>query len=209
MTLVLASASPRRRELMAAAGLSCVIDPVDVDEDRHPGESPASYVERLAIWKAEAGARRHPEKFVIGADTTVVLGSTIYAKPADDEDAARMLRELAGRPHEVLTGLAVVGRARRMSRVEATTVWMAPLSEEQIAWYVGTGEPLDKAGGYAIQGLASRFIPRIAGSYPNVVGLPVATLVTLLEELGALPELFAAQRVDSDLPGPYPDWDRS
>ncbi len=184
MRILLASASPRRLELLAAAGLTCDVDPVDVDESRLTDESPAEYVERVAWLKAEAGAARHPGRVVIGADTAVVLGETIFGKPKDAADAVRMLTALAGRAHEVLTGVAVVAAGSRSSAVERTTVWFDSLTAEQIEAYVRTGEPMDKAGAYAIQGRASRFIPRIEGSYTNVVGLPVATVASLLAAIG-------------------------
>ena len=182
LALVLASASPRRRDLLAAAGIAHVIDPVQVDEGRLTGEAPAAYVARVALLKAEAGAARHAGRLVVGADTTVVLGNEVFGKPRDAADAERMMTALAGRAHEVLTGLAVVGQGRRLSHVERTTVWIGPMRPSDIAAYVRTGEPLGKAGGYAIQGWASRFVPRIAGSYTNVVGLPVAALVDLLAQ---------------------------
>jgi septum formation protein len=178
--VVLASASPRRRELLAAAGFACDVHAVDADERRLAEEPPEAYVERLARLKASIGLAAHPDRVVVGADTAVVVDAEILGKPADASDAARMLRTLSGRPHVVMTGVAVADRGRTASAVERTTVWVAPLSETAIAWYVASGEPFDKAGGYAIQGLAARFIPRIDGSYGNVVGLPIATLVRLL-----------------------------
>jgi septum formation protein len=182
--LVLASASPRRHELLAAAGVSFIVDAASVDETPHDGEAPAACVERLAIMKARAVLRRHPGDVVLGADTTVVVDGEMLAKPVDDVDAARMLRALSGRAHEVLTGVALVSAEASRSAVERTRVVMAPLSDDDIAWYVASGEPGDKAGAYAIQGLASRFIPRIEGSYPNVVGLPVAAVLHLVKEMG-------------------------
>ena len=189
MRLVLASASPRRRALLEAAGVAVDVDPVDVDEARLDGESPAQYVERLAREKAAAGARRHPDALVLGADTTVTLDSDVLGKPVDAAEAAGMLRRLSGRTHEVLTGIAIAWRGAIASHVERTAVAMAPLSEADIAWYVASGEPLDKAGAYAIQGLASRFIPRIDGSYANVVGLPVTAVLGLAARLTGAQEL--------------------
>ncbi len=180
VSLILASASPRRRELLAAAGIACEVDPVDVDERRHAGEAPARYVERVARLKVEAGAARHPGRLVVAADTAVVLDDVVLGKPTDDDDAARMLRLLSGRPHQVLTGVALASGGETVTEVESTTVWIDSLSEDDIRWYVASGEPRDKAGGYAIQGLASRFITRIEGSYTNVVGLPVALVARLL-----------------------------
>ncbi len=184
MRLVLASASPRRRELLAAAGFEVDVDPADVDETQRPGEAPADYVERIARAKVSAVARRHPSRTVVAADTAVLVDGVVFGKPADQADAARMLRQLAGRSHEVWTGVAVAREDRIRYSLERTTVWMLPLSEEEVSWYVESGEPLDKAGAYAIQGLASRFIPRIEGSWSNVVGLPVATVLQLLGSAG-------------------------
>ena len=195
MTLVLASASPRRRELLAAAGVAHHAVPVDVDETPTPGESPADYVERVALLKADAAAVLHPGRFVVGADTAVVLGEDLFGKPRDEADAERMVSMLAGRSHEVLTGLAVVGNGQRLSLVERTTVWMAPLNPREIKAYVRTGEPFGKAGGYAIQGRASRFVLRIAGSYTNVVGLPVAAVVSLLRQIGWTEETRGGPRM--------------
>jgi len=127
---------------------------------------------------------RHPGDAVLGADTTVVLDGQMLAKPVDDDDAAAMLRKLSGRAHEVLTGVALVTARSERSLVERTTVQLARLSDDEIAWYVASGEPRDKAGAYAIQGLASRFIPRLEGSYSNVVGLPVAAVLHLVKQMG-------------------------
>ena len=182
--IVLASGSPRRRELLAAAGLLVDVDPADADESVHAGEAPAAYVERVAIAKATIGAARHPDAAVLGGDTTVVVDGDIFAKPEDDDDARRMLERLSGRPHDVLTGIALAWRGAMRARVEKTTVWFRPLAAHEIAWYVASGEPRGRAGAYAIQGLASRFIPRIDGSYTNVVGLPVTTVLALLEDAG-------------------------
>ena len=134
--------------------------------------------------KARAVLLRHPGDVVLGADTTVVLDGQMLAKPADEREAATMLRSLSGRAHEVLTGVALVSAAAERSAVERTTVVMTRLAEDEIAWYVASGEPRDKAGAYAIQGLASRFIPRLEGSYSNVVGLPVAAVLQLVKEMG-------------------------
>jgi len=182
--LILASTSPRRRELLDAAGVKFDVDAASVDETPLDGEAPAACVERLALVKARAVFRRHPADAVLGADTTVVLDGRMLAKPADDRDAAAMLRGLSGRAHDVLTGFALVTPAGERSAVETTRVWMAALSDAEIAWYVASGEPRDKAGAYAIQGLASRFIPRIEGSYSNVVGLPVEAVLQLTAALG-------------------------
>lgn len=180
MRLVLASASPRRRDLLDAAGIAYDVHPVDVDESRQDGEGAAAYVERVAREKARAGAAAHPERVVLAADTTVVVDGDVLGKPAGDAEATQMLRRLSGRSHEVLTGVAIASNGHIVSAVERTAVWVSELSEQDIQDYVASGEPAGKAGAYAIQGLASRFIPRIDGSYTNVVGLPVAKVVDLL-----------------------------
>ncbi len=179
MTLLLASASPRRADLLRTAGFDIEVWAANVDERQLPGESPAAHVARLAEAKAAAvsAASNH---VVVAADTVVVIDGEVLGKPKDDEDAARMLRLLSGRRHDVLTGVSVGG----LTRVEATAVEFLPLSDREIAWYVKTGEPRDKAGAYAVQGLASRFVARIEGSYTNVVGLPIATVCAMLKELG-------------------------
>jgi septum formation protein len=184
MRLVLASSSPRRADLLRAAGIPFELFPVDVDEQFRLGEKPEHAVARLAEAKATVAASSHPDAIVLGADTTVVIGGKALAKPADAEDAARMLRLLSGRNHEVLTGVCVWHQGRRLVHVEPTRVRMAKLGESEIEWYVATGEPFDKAGGYAVQGLASRFIEGIDGSYSNVVGLPISSVYELLKELG-------------------------
>lgn len=181
--LLLASASPRRAELLAAAGYEFDIDPVDVDESQHDGEAPLLHVDRLARLKAATAALRHPHRVVVGADTIVTIDGDVLGKPRDPVEAHRMLQMLSGRAHEVLTAVAVVLRGDIQSHVERTTVWFTPMADADIRWYVETGEPMDKAGGYAIQGRAARFIPRIEGSYSNVVGLPIATLTRLLEAM--------------------------
>ena len=212
MRLILASASPRRAELLRAAGYEFEVVAATIDESIRPGESPAMYVRRLAADKsawAQAGttkaaphvrtgtaeAARHgrelfvgprfsgAERIVLGADTAVVVDGEILGKPRDDEDAARMLRRLSGMRHEVLTGVSLRQGASEVGRVETTAVSFRALLEEDIAWYVASGEGRDKAGAYAIQGLASRFIPRIEGSYSNVVGLPVACVAELMRLL--------------------------
>ena len=182
---VLASASPRRRELLAAAGYEFDVAVADVDETLTAGESPRAYVTRIARAKADVVARQFPERAVLGADTTVVVDDETLGKPADAADATRMLRRLSGRSHQVLTAIAVIARGGAcLETVEATLVHVAALTDEDVAWYVASGEPMDKAGGYAIQGLASRFIPRIEGSYSNVVGLPIAAAARLLSQAG-------------------------
>ena len=185
MRLILASASPRRAELLRAAGFSFETFVATVDERQNVGESPSVYVRRLAAEKSAAAlaAIKDPDAIVLGADTTVVVDGEILGKPADAADSAAMLRRLSGRAHEVLTGVSLRRGAREIGRVESTTVDVVPLTPDEVAWYVASGEGRDKAGGYAIQGLASRFIQRIDGSYSNVVGLPIACVVELLREV--------------------------
>jgi nucleoside triphosphate pyrophosphatase len=194
--LILASASPRRAELLRAAGFTFDIVATDVDERVRDGESPAAYVRRLAAEKSAtaqarmsggADALRTPDAadavVILGADTAVVVDDEILGKPRDDDDAARMLRRLSGRTHIVLTGISLRAGAIEHGRVSRTTVQMNALTAADLAWYVGSGEGRDKAGAYAIQGLASRFVLRIDGSYANVVGLPVACVQELLREM--------------------------
>jgi len=155
----------------------------DIDESPRASETPQRYVERLAVEKATAIAGLRPDAVVIGADTTVVVDGLALAKPVDADDARAMLGRLNGRPHDVLTGVAVVGPAGTRSGVERTRVWFNPMTSGEIDEYVASGEPMGKAGAYGIQGLASRYIPRIEGSYTNVVGLPVALVVRLMADL--------------------------
>jgi septum formation protein len=201
MRLILASASPRRSELLRAAGFTFETIGTDIDESVRPSESPFQYVRRLASEKsaaavaklasdlesvagpdkpADQGKNRDVTPIVLAADTAVVLYETILGKPRDDRDAAEMLRRLSGRAHDVMTGVSLRQGTIEVGRVETTRVQFAPLTDDEVKWYVASGEGRDKAGAYAIQGLASRFIPRIDGSYTNVVGLPVATVVDLL-----------------------------
>ena len=168
--IILASRSPRRAELLTAAGIPFEVLAADIDETPRDNEAPDKYVERLAVEKASVVFHLRPEARVLGADTTVTIDGEILGKPVDEADALRMLRMLNGRPHEVHTGIALVSAAGVRSAVDTTRVWFAEMTDEDISWYVGTGEPVDRAGAYAIQGLASRFIPRIEGSYSNVVG---------------------------------------
>jgi septum formation protein len=180
MRLVLASASPRRRELLAAAGFTFEVDAADVDETRRPGENAPEYAGRVAREKAQAVAARHPNAAVLGADTIVVVDGRVLGKPVDDADARRMLRALSGRAHDVLTAVALIADGDILTELARTTVWMRPLSDQEINAYVSSGEPRDKAGAYAIQGLASRFVTRIDGEYANVVGLPISMVDGLL-----------------------------
>lgn len=155
-----------------------------MDEEPRPGEAPAVYVERVAVDKARALACRNPDTIILAADTTVLVEGVLLGKPEDDADAARMLEMLSGRDHEVLTGVAARRGSELVRHVESSRVRFLHMTAAEIAWYVGTAEPRDKAGAYAIQGLASRFVEHIQGSYSNVVGLPVAQVYRLLCKLG-------------------------
>jgi len=183
LRLVLASASPRRQELLRAAGIPCEVQPAHINEDPLPGEGAKDCAERLARQKAQAVARLRPDDVVLGADTVVVVGGEILGKPLDPADAARMLRMLSGRAHQVITGVCLVAGGQSSVASETTSVIMSGISEQEIAHYVATGEPMDKAGAYAIQGMASRWIPRIEGDYSNVVGLPIALVWRMLKEV--------------------------
>jgi septum formation protein len=204
--LVLASASPRRQELLRNAGIPFTVQPADIDETPLAGEAPRECAERLACEKALAVWGTRPQDLVLGADTIVVVDEIILGKPENDQDAIRMLRMLSGRVHRVITGVCLVqavasGRLPVANRTaprsdetlrtenrelrtasDTTLVTMSELSDEEIRRYVATGEPMDKAGAYAIQGMASRWIPRIEGDYGNVVGLPVALVYRMLRE---------------------------
>jgi septum formation protein len=181
---VLASASPRRAEILRTVGWPFEALAANIDESRHAGEDAPSYVKRVARLKAEAVALLSPAATVVGADTVVVVDGDILGKPRDEEDARRMLRQLRGRWHEVLTGIAVFNGKTGQPKVvyQLTEVRFAAMSEGEIDWYVSTGEPMDKAGAYAIQGLGARFVEGIKGEYSNVVGLPVRLLYELLRE---------------------------
>ena len=176
--IVLASASPRRAEILRTVNWPFEVLPLDIDETRESGEDAASYVQRLALAKAEAAAVRHPGSLIVGADTTVVIGTQILEKPLDYDDARRMLRQLNGQWHQVLTGVTLIDTTTAETKVTCATtqVKFARMSQEEIDWYVSTGEPMGKAGAYAIQGLGSRFVEGIRGDYFNVVGLPVRLL---------------------------------
>jgi septum formation protein len=180
--LILASTSPRRAEILRTVGWPFESCPVDIDEARRPGEKAAAYVQRLAVEKAQAAAGlRSAGSTIIGADTVVVIDEEILGKPHGEDDARRMLRQLSGQWHQVLTGIALINGARGEIRVahETTEVKFAAMSHGEIDWYVSSGEPMDKAGAYAIQGLGSRFIEGIRGDYFTVVGLPVRLLYEL------------------------------
>lgn len=189
MRFILASQSPRRRELLASIGLQFDVMPSDVPEVHQPGESPEEYVARLSRDKAAAIAAKHPDSWIIAADTTVLLGDELLEKPIDDDDARRMLATIAGKTHVVYSGVTLQNASRgwRDTRVAESEVRMLPLDERDIAWYVSTGEPLDKAGAYAVQGIGAMFIDSIHGSYTNVVGLPLALLFQMLRRAGVDP----------------------
>lgn len=201
--LVLASASPRRAELLRAAGIEFDVMPAHVDEAVKPGEPPETYVCRMAEAKARAIVPKAAGRVVLAADTVVVVDTTILGKPADAEDARRMLGRLSGRAHEVMTAVTLAlgpattspsdnrvaagpGDWQLTTHLEVTTVELAAMTDAEIAWYVASGEPAGKAGAYAIQGLGSRFVRRIQGSYSNVVGLPVAVAYDLCTRTGLL-----------------------
>ncbi|MGA2591056.1 MAG: Maf family protein [Bryobacteraceae bacterium] len=188
--LVLASRSPRRREILQQAGIPFVVRPADVDETPRPQESPRDYVARVAAEKACAVAAG-PGDIVLGADTTVVVDGEMLGKPRNSADAARMLEMLSGRRHDVLTGICLKSAARVIADYAETGVWFASLSRQEIADYAASGEPMDKAGAYAIQGLAGKFIQRIEGCYFNVMGLPIALLYQHLRILETAPRVGA------------------
>ncbi|HYH06239.1 MAG TPA: Maf family protein [Thermoanaerobaculia bacterium] len=189
MKFILASASPRRRELLASIGLAFDVLPSHVPEVHQDGEAPEEYVARLSRDKAHALASEHPSRWVIAADTTVLLDEELLEKPADTADAMRMLGMISGRTHIVYTGVTIenVERGYRDTRVAESEVRMLALSDQDIEWYIATGEPLDKAGAYAVQGIGAMFIDSIHGSYTNVVGLPLATLFQMLRRAGLDP----------------------
>jgi len=187
-TIILASASPRRTELMALAGIEFSVVPADINEEVLPGEKPSEHVMRLAREKADAVAATTRGRFFIGADTVVVLDERIMGKPVDDAEAYRMLSALSGRSHEVITGFSVFDKVSgiHLTRCVVTEVTFKELSEGEIRAYIATGCPMDKAGAYAMQGGAVHFIRSICGSYTNVIGLPMTELYETLSQLGAL-----------------------
>jgi len=185
--LVLASNSPRRRELLLAAGIDFVVQASDLPEKPEFGESPSTFAQRMAREKAEAVSAARPGDWILGADTIVVVDGKILGKPCDREDAARMLRLLSGRQHQVITGVCLAGKGIAADVRSATTlVTMDGIHEVEIKDYIATGEPMDKAGAYAIQGIASRWISRIEGDYSNVVGLPIPLVWKMLREHAVL-----------------------
>lgn len=179
-SLIIASASLRRQELLRNAGIAFEVQPAHIPEDPLPGESAKACAERLAREKALAVARLRPQDVVLGADTVVVVDNELLGKPADAADAVRMLRMISGREHDVITGVCLVVGGRWSVGSETTRVTVSEMTDTDIAAYIATGEPMDKAGAYAIQGIASRWIPRIEGDYSNVVGLPVALVWHML-----------------------------
>jgi len=210
--LILASASPRRQELLRSAGISFAVDPADIDETPASAESAQALAQRLAHKKTVTVFARHPRDFVLGADTVVVIDGVVLGKPRDGNDATRMLKMLSGRSHSVITGVCLASplcdfqaaslspvNAERSSRSDAahlmptlrtlsetTLVTMTEIPDNEMQAYIARGEPMDKAGGYGIQGMAARWIPRIEGDYSNVVGLPLARVYRMLQECGAI-----------------------
>jgi septum formation protein len=182
--VILASQSPRRRELLTLIGIPHDVRPADLDETMRPGESPTGYAERLARAKAQAVAEGDERAIVIGADTIVVLDGEVLGKPADASEAVQTLRRLAGRTHTVHTAVAVAHGGHLESGVESVEVTFRPLTQEQVEAYVATGEPLDKAGAYGIQGYGAVIVERIHGDYFAVMGLALGRLVGLLERVG-------------------------
>jgi len=188
--LVLASASPRRKELLNQAGYEFKVVPANIPEERRPDEDPIAFATRLAQEKARTvfdslahGSIEGP-LLVLGADTIVVTAEELLGKPRDAADAARMLRLLSGRTHQVITGVSLISVEKAQTTAETTLVTMKEIPEREIAAYIAIGEPMDKAGAYAIQGYAARWIPRIEGCYSNVVGLPIARVAAMLQDAG-------------------------
>lgn len=186
MKLILASASPRRAELLRIAGIPFDAAPADVDETPRPGEEARRYALRVAREKAHAAGAAAGGRPVLAADTVVVAGGRILGKPASGDEADAMLRRLSGTTHEVHTGVVLLAGGEEQAQVITTRVRFAAMTDEEIRWYIATGEPDGKAGGYAIQGRASRFIDHIEGSWANVVGLPVAAVYRMLRRAGVI-----------------------
>ena len=186
MPIVLASASPRRQELLRDAGIEFVVKPENIPEVRQKNEAPQVFAERMAREKAHTVLAENSEEYVLGADTIVVVNDLVLGKPENEQDAARMLRLLSGRKHHVITGVCLKGNGFEDVRSETTAVHFSVLSDDDIRAYIATGEPMDKAGAYAIQGMASHWISKIEGDYSNVVGLPVALVLEMLREHRAI-----------------------
>jgi septum formation protein len=191
LPLILASASPRRQELLRSAGISLEVFPSDTDEKISAGETPEGHVTRLAREKAGAVAKNHPDRWILAADTVVVVDDRVLGKPKDAKEAGKMLRLLSGREHRVMTGYCLLhlSMAKRKEGHATSRVQVKVLSPDEIRWYISTHEPLDKAGGYAIQGKGAFMIKKVSGSYTNVVGLPLCEVIEALREMGAV-ELF-------------------
>ena len=182
MRIVLASASPRRQELLRNAGIDFVVSPANIEEVQFAGESATQFAERMAREKARAVRKPTADSWILGADTVVVVGDEVLGKPENQQDASRMLRLLSGRKHQVITGVCLLGNGFEDVRSETTAVHFSALSDADIREYVASGEPMDKAGAYAIQGSASRWITTIEGEYSNIVGLPVDLVSRMLRE---------------------------
>lgn len=195
--VILASQSPRRRELLTLVGIPHEVRPAHIDESYRPGEEPGAHAERLAREKAAAVARDEPDAVVIGSDTIVVLDGDVLGKPRDEAHAAQMLGRLAGRSHVVMTAVAVQWRGVERSAVEAVGVTFQPLTVQDIHAYIGTGEPMDKAGAYGIQGYGATIVERVDGDYFAVMGLPLQRLVRLMGELGVRYGFGGALTVDT------------
>jgi len=190
--IVLASSSPRRRELLHSIGIPFDVQPSAVEETQQAGEDVQTYVQRLAMEKARDVATANPSDWIIAADTVVYLDRNVLEKPKDDGDAVSMLRRIRGREHVVYTGLALhcQERSYRDVRIVATRVRMTAMSDDEVGWYVATGEPMDKAGAYAVQGIGALFIESIEGNYTNVVGLPLTTLLEMMKNAGIEKVIF-------------------
>jgi septum formation protein len=195
--VILASQSPRRRELLQLVGIPHTVQPADIDETYLPGEEPAAHAERLAREKAATVAVGDPEALVIGSDTIVVVDGDVLGKPRDEAHAAQMLTRLAGRSHVVMTAVAVRWRGRERSAVEVVGVTFHPLDAQEIHAYIATGEPMDKAGAYGIQGYGATIVERVDGDYFAVMGLPLQRMVRLMGDLGARYRFGGALAVDA------------
>jgi len=197
ISLILASASPRRQELLRSAGVPLKVMPSNADERFAPGEKPEKHALRLAREKAREVAEEFPDRWVLAADTVVVIGDRILGKPKDPKEAGKMLRLLSGQKHRVITGYCLLhssGRKRKEGHI-TTGVFFKPLTSAEIQWYISTREPFDKAGGYAIQGRGAFMVKRIVGSYTNVVGLPLCEVIEALKEIKDV-KIFTAENAE-------------